>query len=214
MNADVYEGEKRTRRGTPLCTVMGTCLLVGSVLSWSASGSEEIGGSPDDVYHRGVVMDESEMAQLRGGFNIAGMELDFGAELRSLIDDKVQLVTRLNFTRTGEPRVLSQTFEDLTGSAIRVGPDSGIRVTEVTPDNVNLSGLENFSGITLQDEQGFTAALHNISRNAILSGVISNASGKNIQQAIDVSVHLSNVGELRAAKQRAAIIDSFSGIIR
>ncbi len=213
MNADVYEGEMRTMRGAPLCTVLGVCLLVASMLSWSASASN-VGHSPDDVYHRGVVMDESEMAQLRGGFNIAGMEMDFGAELRSLIDDKVQLVTRLNFTRTGEPRILSQTFEDLTGAAIRVSPDSGLKVTEVTPDNVNLSGLENFSGIALQDQQGFTAALHNISRNAILSGVISNASGKNIQQAIDVSVHLSNVGELRAAKQRAAIIDSFSGIIR
>lgn len=167
-----------------------------------------------DTFYRGIVMDESELAELRGGFNIAGMQLDFGAELRTLIDNQVQLVTQMTFSRAGEMQIVSQSFSDATGKATQVGPGSGVSITDITPDGVNLAGLADFTGVTLRDGQDFTAALHNITQNAIMSSVISNASGKDIQQAIDISVNVSNVGQLRAAKHRAAIFDSLSGVIR
>ncbi|WP_147273775.1 hypothetical protein [Vreelandella rituensis] len=87
-------------------------------------------------------------------------------------------------------------------------------VTDMTPGGIDLSGLADFSGVTLSDPKGFTAALHNITRDAIVSGVVSNASGRIIQQRIDIDVRLNNIGALRAAKQRASIVDSFSGILR
>lgn len=167
----------------------------------------------DDAYHRGTVISESELAQLRGGFNIAGMQLSFGAELSTLIDNQIQLVSVLNVSRSGVDLV-SQSFSDPSGMATRVGPEAGVRVVDMTPAGVNLAGLADFSGVTLQDTQGFTAALHQVTQNAILSGVVSNASGRDIQQRIDINVHVGNVGALRAAKQRAAVTDSFSGILR
>ncbi|MFY0990091.1 hypothetical protein [Halomonas sp. C05BenzN] len=166
-----------------------------------------------DAYHRGVIIDEAELGQLRGGFSIGGMQLDFGAELTTLIDNRIELVSVMNFTRSGV-ELVSRSFTDPGGMATRVGPDAGIRVVDMTPEGINLAGLADFSGVTLQDAQGFTAALHQVTRNAVLSGVVSNASGRDIQQRIDISVHVGNAGELKAAKQRAAIIDSFSGILR
>lgn len=166
-----------------------------------------------DDFHRGVIIADDELDQMRAGFNIGGLDVDFGARLQTLIDNSIELVSVVNFTRAGA-NVVSQTFRNPAGAANRVGPGTGLSVTDMTPGGVDLTGLANFSGITLNDPKGFTAALHNITRNAIVSGVVNNASGRDIQQRIDIDVHLNNIGALRAAKQRASIIDSFSGILR
>ncbi len=166
-----------------------------------------------DDFHRGTVIADAELDQMRAGFNISGLDVDFGARLQTMIDNSIELVSVVNFTKAGMDLV-SQTFRDPSRSARQVGGGTGLSVTDVTPGGVDLSGLADFSGITLNDHKGFTAALHNITRNAIVSGVVSNASGRDIQQRINIDVRLSNIGALRAAKQRASIVDSFSGILR
>lgn len=166
-----------------------------------------------DDFYRGIVIAENELDQMRAGFNIGGLDVDFGAKLQTKIDSSIELVSVMNFTKAGVDLV-SQTFRDPSLSTSQVGPGTGLSVTDVTPSGIELSGLANFSGITLNDTKGFTAALHNITRNAILSGVVSSASGRNIQQQINIDVRLNNIGVLRAAKQRAAIVDSLSGILR
>lgn len=166
-----------------------------------------------DNFHRGTVIAEAELDQMRAGFNIGGLDVDFGARLQTMIDNSIELVSVVNFTKAGTD-IVSQTFRDPSMSASQVGPGTGFSVTDMTPSGVDLSGLAEFSGVTLSDTKGFTAALHNITRNAIVSGVVSNASGRDIQQRVDIDIRLNNVGALRAAKQRAAIVDSLSGILR
>lgn len=169
--------------------------------------------STRDEFHRGTVIAEAELDQMRAGFNIGGLDVDFGARLQTMIDNSIELVSVVNFTKAGAD-IVSQTFRDPTRSASQVGPGTGLSVTDMTPGGVNLSGLADFSGVALNDTKGFTAALHNITRNAIVSGVVSNASGRDIQQRIDIDVRLNNVGALKASKLRASIVDSFSGILR
>lgn len=167
----------------------------------------------NDEFSRGVVIAQKELDQLRAGFSLGGLDVDFGARLQTLIDNKIELVSVVNFTRSGVD-VVSQTFRAPSGSVSQVGPGTGVLVTDMTPRGLDLSGLAGFSGVTLSDAKGFTAALQNITRDAIVSGVVSNASGRNIQQRIDVDVQLNNIGALKAARQRAAIVDSFAGILR
>lgn len=169
--------------------------------------------STTDDFHRGTIIAEAELDQMRAGFNIGGLDVDFGARLQTMIDNSIELVSVVNFTKAGTD-IVSQTFRDPSMSASQVGPGTGFSVTDMTPGGVDLSGLAEFSGVTLSDTKGFTAALHNITRNAIVSGVVSNASGRDIQQRIDIDIRLNNVGALRAAKQRTAIVDSLSGILR
>lgn len=166
-----------------------------------------------DGFYRGVVIADEEMNQMRAGFNIGGLDADFGARLQTRIDDSVELVSVINFTQAG-PRLVSQTLNDPGGAAVQIGSGSTLSVTDVTPGGVDLAGLADFSGIALNDAKGFTSALHNITRGAVVSGVVSNASNRNIQQKIDISVRLNNIGALDAARKRAAILDSFSGILR
>lgn len=167
----------------------------------------------NDEFSRGVVIAEVELSQLRAGFSLGGLDVDFGARLQTIIDNTIELVSVINFTRAGVD-IVSQTFLDPSGSVSQVGPGTGVLVTDVTPNGVDLSGLAGFSGVALSDAKGFTAALQNITRDAIVSGVVSNASGRNIQQRIDIDVQLNNIGALKAARQRAAIVDSFAGILR
>lgn len=169
--------------------------------------------STKDDFHRGTVIAEAELDQMRAGFNIGGLDVDFGARLQTMIDNSIELVSVVNFTKAGAD-IVSQTFRDPSRSASQVGPGTGLSVIGMTPGGVDLSGLADLSGVTLSDPKGFTAALHTITRNAIVSGVVSNASGRDIQQRIDIDVRVNNIGALKAAKQRAAIVDSFSGILR
>ncbi|SDO38882.1 hypothetical protein [Vreelandella arcis] len=166
-----------------------------------------------DDFYQGIVIAENELNQMRAGFNIGGLDVDFGARLQTKIDNSIELVSLVNFTKAGV-HLVSQTLRDPSLSANQVGSGTGLSITDVTPSSIDLSGLANFSGVTLSDPKGFTAALHNITRNAIISGVVSNASGRDIQQQINIDVRLNNIGALRAAKQRASIVDSLSGILR
>lgn len=165
-----------------------------------------------DDFYRAIVIAENELDQMRAGFNIGGLDVDFGARLQTMIDNSIELVSVVNFSKAGMDLV-SQTLTDPSRSARQVGPGTPLSITDMTPGGVDLSGLAGFSGVTLNDHKGFTAALHNITRNAIVSGVVSNASGRAIQQQINIDVRLNNIGALRAAKQRASIVNSFSGIL-
>ncbi|NYS62052.1 hypothetical protein [Vreelandella salicampi] len=166
-----------------------------------------------DDFYRGTVIAENELDQMRAGFNVGGLDVDFGARLQTMIDNSIELISVVNFTKAGVD-IVSQTFRDPSLSANQVGPGTGLSITDMTPAGVELSGLADFSGVALNDPKGFTAALHNITQNAIVSGVVSNASGRVIQQQIKIDVRLNNIGALKAAKLRASIVDSFSGILR
>lgn len=192
-------------------------LLCGlSLLPLGASGSERFWAEAKgehDIYYRGEVIDEAVLEELRGGFRIGGMELAFGAELTTLIDNQIQLVSLVNITATGVDLV-SRTLSDPTGQATLVGPGTGVRITDLTPNGVDLTGLAGFSGVTLEDSRGFTAALHQVTNQAILSGVVTNASGAAIDQRVEIQVHVGNIGRLQMARQRQAIVDTFPGLLR
>ncbi len=189
------------------CLAMASVEVPGSERFWTETRGEH------DIYYRGEAIEEGDLASLRGGFRIGGMELAFGAELTTLIDEQVQLVSLVNITPSGVDLV-SRTLSDPTGQASLVGPGTGVRITDLTPNGVDLTGLAGFSGMTLEDTRGFTAALHQITNSAILSGVVTNASGTAIDQRIDIQVRASNVGQLQMARQRQAIVDAFPGLLR
>ncbi|WP_148252379.1 hypothetical protein [Aidingimonas lacisalsi] len=156
------------------------------------------------------VIDASELEGMRGGFNIAGLDVDFGARLRTQIDN-IRYETVLSITQAGTS-VVSETLNDMGFQAnqqlIRVGQGSGSSLENVLPANVALPGLNEFSGVTLNDPKGFSAALHNVTRDAIMSSVVSNASDRDIRQYMNLDVKLNNVNSLRDAQQRSVIMNS------
>lgn len=184
---------------------------------------------PDDrgIFHRGEMIPEAELDTLRGGFSLGGMELNFGAKLTTLINNTIRYETEVAFRNSGM-EVLSQTISNAgAGPVTLVGsgssgvspasiPGSSLIVGSAGGGALDLSGLSDFSGIVVEGPGGIgsTAALHRITRQAIVSTLATTASGQTIQNDIDVSVYINNIGELRAAQQKARILNSLQGVIR
>ena len=162
----------------------------------------------EDIYTHAhaAIIPLNDMKELRGGFSIGGVDVDFGATLQTKIDGMVRMQMQLAFTQAGI-NVVSEQVNNQSPSVTSVSPDS-TPITQIAPQTFNLAGLADFSGVAFSDAGSFTAALHNITRNAIVSAVVSNGSGQNISQSIDVSVSLRNAEALQAAQSQAAIMRS------
>lgn len=242
----------------------GSLLAAAGLSSASTTPSGILSAGTHDIFYRGEAISDEGMENLRGGFNLGGMELNFGAKLTTMINDRVRYITQVAFDNAGA-RVMSSTLEKTlsgadgvtriqpsqggntgsggstsptgTGSGASHGgipgstggtggvgnsgsggnmsiPGNSISAAEIS-GQLDLSGLSDFSGVLLNDpDGGMTAALHRITRNAIVSSLSTTASGQSISNEIDVSVHVMNIGEVRASRQRDMILNSLQGIPR
>lgn len=173
-------------------------------------------GPASDVFAQAQVIATQDLAELRGGFSIAGLEMSFGATLRTMIDN-VRLETVLNFTEAGiniasqslhNTNQIGNDITEQTQQIFLVGPGIGKSVLEVAPEGVDIPGLKNFSGAVVNDAKGFTAALYNITHEAILSTVVGNASNRVIRHELDLRLDIGNMDAVRAAQLRSTIMDS------
>nr|WP_298411532.1 hypothetical protein [uncultured Halomonas sp.] len=168
------------------------------------------------VFRHANIIPDSMLDDLRGGFSANGLDMSFGATLRTMIDD-IRLETVMNISQAGAD-IVSQNVESIPSfvnevpsqpaQASVVGPNTGQPITALTPRGINLAGLENFSGLVVEDAKGFSAALHNLTQDAILSTVVSNASGRDIRQQLDIRLDIHNMEALRAAQTRTRIANS------
>lgn len=209
----------RTKLGS-LClaaTLSGALLASASALGMTGMGTSGPGilsGATHDIYYRGEIIPDDSLGGLRGGFSLAGMEMNFGAKLTTLINNRIRYETEVAFSRAGA-EVLSRTLNDGTGGmAALVGPDQAISAADIT-GSLNLTGLADFSGVLVGDSSGgMVAALHQITRNALVSTLATNANGQTIDNHIDIGVTINNIGEIRAARQRSMILNSLQSLPR
>ncbi len=155
---------------------------------------------------------EAELAELRGGFQLAGLDMSFGATLQTLVDN-VRMDTVFVISGAGT-EVVSQTISQhdfIDGQVVsQVGQGSGNTIMELSPNGINLAGMKGFSGMVVNDSKGFTSVFHSVTKNAILGSVVSDASERDIQQQLDIGVQLNNLPALRAAQQRHSITESLA----
>lgn len=153
-----------------------------------------------------------EMETLRGGFVIAGIDMNFGATLRTVVDN-VRMDTVFSITKAGS-QITSQTVSHADASTLQgvtlVGDGTGQTLVALTPAGINLAGMKDFSGLVLNDSKGFTSVLHNVTQNSIVGSVVSDASNRDIQQQLNVGIQINNLPALQAAKQGMDIMNSLS----
>lgn len=170
---------------------------------------------PEDnaFYAQSMQLDDATLDTLRGGFSVSGMELNFGAVLKTQIDSMV-LESNINIDQSGA-RLTSQMLNgmdiaSLPGDIQATLVGGGTPISDLAPGSLRLTGLKDYSGLALNDAKGFTAALHNITKQAIVSAVVSNASQRSVQQTIDININVGNMPALQSASQRQAILNSLS----
>ncbi len=134
------------------------------------------------VWGDGVeVMDDSQMADLRGGIRLpGGVDVNFGAVITTYSNGIPALQTLLTWTDTGA--FVTQTLGSLGQSL-----DS---LTPAQRSAMGLDSLAGLNGVVIADSNGVTALAHNVSDGALQNIIINNASGRDLSQTMAVTLQI------------------------
>jgi hypothetical protein len=157
-----------------LRTFLFTACAFAALTASAANASEAAWG--DDV----EVMDDAEMDDLRGGFDVGGIEIGFGAVVTSTLNGAPVMTTQLTVTDTGS--VVEQTMSDI-----------GESLSSLTPEQLaalGLAALAGLDGVVVNGETGATVFVHNVGNGTLQNILVNTASGQDIRQDIDVTLTL------------------------
>lgn len=134
-----------------------------------------------------VPMTEEELARARGGFEIAGLIISLGADLRTYLNGELALQTLLTW---GDGGVESQQFVSAA-------------LTQATADQLR-AGMFSEGGLRLQlgdqqvffANQGQTALIHNVD-GGIQNMLLNTASNTAVRQEVDLTLNLSGYDNFR-----------------
>lgn len=178
------------------------------------------------------VLFADELEARRGGFEFAGLNFEFGANIRSYIDNRLVLESIITITHGGTiqhqavtlpdsiPEVVATLPDSMqsAGDARTLGPDSpnsfqSESVAASIPATVDLSGLGNALGVSVNDRKGFTAALHEATRQRITSTIINTANHRELRQELEVKVNVENFRQFHESV-RQTLLNSRTGASR
>ncbi|WP_417545345.1 hypothetical protein [Marinobacter sp.] len=93
-------------------------------------------------------------------------------------------------------------------TAVLVGPDTGVSVSDLAPMDISLDGINNsngYSGVVINNSKGFTAALHKLTQDAAISAIISNASSVKASHKLNVKIEVEHAKSAGNAAKAAAL---------
>ncbi len=127
------------------------------------------------------VMADNEMGDMRGGFTVGNLNINFGATVTTILNGIPVLTTTLTVTDAGA--IVNQTIADV-----------GQSIDDMTPDQLDALGIgdlgEDAAGIVVEDEGGVTALVHNVTEGALQNIIVNTATGRDIAQNIDITLDL------------------------
>lgn len=144
-----------------------------------------------------------ELAALRGGMRAGGLDLMFAANVRTLVNGALVLESAVNLTPGGT----TVTQSNMPGTGVDATTLSFVSGQGAQPQALpaGLSGLAGQMGVVVEDSSGITTALHSVTREQILSVVLTSASDQQIRQEINVDVTIANFGEFQNAARSALL---------
>jgi hypothetical protein len=142
------------------------------------------------------------LRDVRGGIMIAGIDLEFGASVRVLVDGTIVAETILTLNPDGS---ISQTttIADSSGALPFDPADTG---------GVEISGIAGASGITIKTDDGVTLALFDINLDHTRSFLINTAAGQDVAQLVDVSLVINNFADISANLAHVTRLQSFASL--
>lgn len=128
------------------------------------------------------VIEETEMASLRGGFKLpSGPEVNFGAIVSTYSGGALAMQTELRMTDVGA--IIDQSMGEL-GRALS-------SLTDEEAEHLGVKGLGD-NGVVIADEQGVTALVQNFTEGGVQNIIFNTASGRDLRQEIDLTIELPN----------------------
>jgi hypothetical protein len=138
------------------------------------------------------LLQESELADLRGGYlSAGGIVFDFGAVVRTYVDGRMALESRLTWTEAG---ALTSHAAGLDEAGARYQLADGASLGDL-----NLSGLNGAQGLLLTGSDGATALFHNIESGGLQNLIVNSADGRDFRQEIEIDLALPQLDAIQGA---------------
>lgn len=162
-------------------------LLILGLLVASPAVAQDLSGVP--------TLTVRELAEQTGGLRTPfGVDIGFGAMVKTYVDGNLALQTQLTWTDQGAVQTT------LTGM-----PNSDL-ARQAAAGGIHLDGTP-AAGVFLAGDNGGTAVLHNLSDGRVSSFVFNTADNRNIRQDTAITLDIPGLGQLQkdfATQQTAA----------
>ncbi|MBN9319890.1 MAG: hypothetical protein BGN86_10515 [Caulobacterales bacterium 68-7] len=137
---------------------------------------------------------EAALDDMRGGFNLNGLNIGFGVDLRSFVDGALVMESRL----TMDPQQAGATVQNVASQMLtpQALADIGARV------NAGLSGAGMSFGAATPD--GITV-LHHLGDGQLSNVLINTADNRDLRQEIAITLTLPGFGDTQAGMEAARL---------
>jgi len=188
-------GRARASKFPSLRTVAGALALGGCLF---AAGPVLADEQRYDSYDGSPVASPDQLRAMRGGLQVAGLDLAFGATVRTFVNGSLAAETVFTLNDAGG---MDQQTTILDSELLTpVSGDAGI-----SDGNLNLPALAGASGFVVNNPSGSAAALTSISLQHAQNIVINTVPGLDLQQLVDMSLTIQNFAQLHSDLQAAAL---------
>ena len=157
---------------------------------------------PLDIDNFEVVSDE-ELSEQRGGFIVSGMQVNFGAEIRTFLNGELVLQTNVSWidNQATSSQIASAALTPVDAATLRDGMLSTGAVTiKVGDQQVYLAN------------DGQTAIIHPTD-GALQNVLVNTASGISTRQEVTANVDLSNYAQFRSEAISARALEQINSAI-
>jgi hypothetical protein len=180
-------------------------VLVGASVPVSYQASAE--AVRHDAYIGLTPIPDQQLRQLRGGLKIAGLDLNFGALVKTYINNVKVATTQFTLNDNGS---MSQSTS-WTGAAL----PPGLSIASFQRDDapVGLSGIKNMTGFTVKDNgvpKSF--ALNAIDLGKTTQVVVNQINGVAVKQTVDATLTINNFKLLQGNLLKGAAMGAVARI--
>lgn len=168
-------------------------------LAFATSAAEAASAVPE-TYDGSPVVSHGELRALRGGLAIAGMDLQFGATVNTVVNGTLAAQTVLTLKDDG---TMDRQTPFVNGAV--VSPVSGAQLGALTNGRIDPAALKGTEGFTVNNASGLTAALSGITLQHADNVVINTTPGVDIQQLVNMTLTIQNFGQIHDALRAGAL---------
>jgi len=186
-----------SRRSTAATLTTAAFILA---LSGIAPRAAEAASAVPESYDGSPVVSHAELRAMRGGLEIAGMDLQFGATVDTVVNGTLAAQTVLTLNNDG---TMDQQTSFVNGAV--VSPVSGAQLAALTNGKIDPAALKGAQGFTVNNVAGLTAALSGITLQHADNVVINTTPGVDIQQLVNMTLTIQNFGRIHDALRASAL---------
>jgi hypothetical protein len=149
-----------------------------------------LAGSPARTEDLPAAVADSELDDMRGGFVVDGIEFNFGAVLKTLVNGQLAFQTQVTWTANGEQVATTLGPNATQGANVSNGTIRGLNLQGLTPDQI--AAVNN----------GATAIIQKVTGGAVQNIVLNTASDQTISQSTQLNLSLPGFARTQALFQQ------------